>query len=145
MADSGMVNIGQIARERHGDENVVLVGFGSYHGNVVAAPRWGAPSEVMVVPPAPRNSLEHRLHALLPERALVVFDGGDRPDWVTGVLDHRAIGVVYDPSFEEWGNYVPTRLGERYDAFIWCDQTTALHPLPALAAPGEMGTYPAGV
>jgi erythromycin esterase-like protein len=145
MADSGMVNIGQLARERHGEESVVLVGFGSYHGNVIAAPRWGAPSEVMVVPPAPQGSLEHRLHAMLPERALLVFDGGNRPDWVTGVLDHRAIGVVYDPSFEEWGNYVPTRLGERYDAFIWCDQTTALHPIPALAAPGEMETYPAGV
>ena len=48
-------------------------------------------------------------------------------------------------SFESWGNYVPTRLGERYDAFIWCDETTALHPLPALATPGEMETYPAGV
>jgi erythromycin esterase-like protein len=144
MADSGMVNIGQLARERHGEESVVLVGFGTYHGNVIAAPRWGAPSEVMVVPPARQGSLEHRLHGLLPERALLVF-GAERPEWLTETADHRAIGVVYDPALEEWGNYVPTRLGERYDAFIWCDQTTALHPLPAMTAPGEMETYPAGV
>ena len=32
MADDGMVNVGQLARERHGDDEVVLVGFGSYQG-----------------------------------------------------------------------------------------------------------------
>lgn len=145
MAADGMVNIGQLARERHGADRVVLVGFGSFRGTVIAAPRWGSPAEVMVVPPARRGSLEHRLHELLPERAVLVFGGPDQPGWVTDPRDHRAIGVVYDPSLEAWGNYVPTRLGERYDAFIWCDESTALHPLPARAAPGEMETYPAGV
>ena len=145
MAGAGMVNIGQLARERHGSENVALVGFGSYEGSVVAAPRWGAPAEVMIMPAARPGSLEHRLHAMLPERALLVLSHGDRPGWLTEHADHRAIGVVYDPSFEEWGNYVPTRLGDRYDGFIWCDHTTALHPLPASAAPGELETYPAGV
>ncbi len=145
MAGAGMTNIGQLARERLDPADVVLVGFGSYQGNVIAAPRWGSPAEVMTVPPARSGSLEHRLHELLPQRALVVLTHGDRPGWLTEHADHRAIGVVYDPTFEEWGNYVPTRLGDRYDAFIWCDQTTALHPLSATAAPGEMGTYPAGV
>ncbi|MET7670162.1 erythromycin esterase family protein [Micromonospora luteifusca] len=144
MAADGMVNIGQLARERHGDDAVALIGFGSYRGTVIAAPRWGSPPESMVVPPAREGSVERRLHELMPERAVLIF-GGDQPGWVTDTADHRAIGVVYDPSFESWGNYVPTRLGERYDAFIWCDETTALHPLPVPAAPGEMETYPAGV
>ncbi|MFY1690167.1 erythromycin esterase family protein [Plantactinospora sp. WMMB782] len=147
MAAGGMVNIGQLARERYGAEDVVLVGFGSYQGSVVAADRWGAPAEVMTVPPARPGSVEERMHHVLPERALLVFDAGDgdRPDWLDDEADHRAIGVVYDPSFEAWGNYVPTRLGDRYDAFLWCDHTTALHPLPASAAPGELETYPSGV
>ncbi|GAB2960756.1 hypothetical protein GCM10027280_56960 [Micromonospora polyrhachis] len=145
MTDDGMVNIGQLARERYGDEEVVLVGFGSYQGNVIAGPRWGAPWESMVVPPARSGSLEHQLHGLLPERALVLFDDGEQPDWATETLDHRAIGVVYDPSFEKWGNYVPTRLAQRYDAFVWCDRTSALNPLPAAPVPGELETYPAGV
>ncbi|MBO4210709.1 erythromycin esterase family protein, partial [Micromonospora echinofusca] len=132
MADAGLTNIGQLARERYGADAVVLIGFGSYAGSVVAAPRWGAAAESMTVPPARPGSVEHRLHELLPERALLVFDGPDQPDWVTGEADHRAIGVVYDPSFESWGNYVPTRLAQRYDGFVWCDRTTALHPLPAL-------------
>lgn len=146
MAAEGMVNIGQLARERHGADAVALVGFGCWRGTVTAAPRWGSPAEAMLVPPARPGSVEHRLHELMPDRAVLVFGGPDQqPGWVTDALDHRAIGVVYDPSFEAWGNYMPTRLGERYDAFIWCDETTALHPLPALSTPGEMETYPAGV
>jgi erythromycin esterase-like protein len=145
MAGAGLINIGQLARERYGADGTVLVGFGSYQGRVVAAPRWGAPAEVMTVPPARPGTLEDRLHTMLPERAVLILSHGDRPDWLTAEADHRAIGVVYDPSFEQWGNYVPTRLGERYDAFVWCDRTSALHPLPADVAPGEMETYPAGV
>ncbi|MEU7755258.1 erythromycin esterase family protein [Micromonospora sp. NPDC049101] len=145
MAADGMVNIGQLARERHGDDAVALIGFGSYRGTVIAAPRWGSPPEPMVVPPARAGSIERRLHELMPDRAVLIFGGDDQPGWVTDTADHRAIGVVYDPSFESWGNYVPTRLGDRYDAFIWCDETTALHPLPVPAASGEMETYPAGV
>ncbi|BCL13695.1 erythromycin esterase family protein [Micromonospora sagamiensis] len=144
MARAGLVNLGQLARERHGDAAVVLVGFGSYRGGLVAAPRWGSAAETMTAPPARPGSLEHRLHELLPERSVLVFDGADQPDWVTDTVDHRAIGVVYDPSLESRSNYVPTRLGERYDAFVWCDETTALHPLPALTTPGELETYPAG-
>ncbi|TDC80904.1 erythromycin esterase family protein [Micromonospora sp. KC606] len=145
MAADGMVNIGQLARERLGRDRVVLVGFGSYRGTVIAAPRWGSPAEAMVVPPAREGSLERRLHELMPERAVLVFGGPDQPEWATSTIDHRAIGVVYDPSYESWGNYVPTRLADRYDAFVWCDETTALHPLPACTALGEMQTYPAGV
>ncbi|WP_326562804.1 erythromycin esterase family protein [Micromonospora sp. NBC_01796] len=145
MAEAGMINIGQLARERHGDDAVSLIGFGGYQGTVVAAPRWGAPAETMTVPPARPGSLEDRMHGMLPERALLVLSHGDRPDWLNETADHRAIGVVYDPSFEEWGNYVPTRLADRYDAFIWCDQTTAVHELPANAEPGELETYPAGL
>lgn len=144
MADEGMHNIGQLARERHGDTSVVLVGFGSYQGNVIAAPRWGAASETMIVPPAQQDSVEHRMHHELSDRALLIFDGPEQPEWMNEMVGHRAIGVVYDPTFEAWGNYVPTRLSERYDAFVWCDETTALHPLAAQPVAGELETYPAG-
>jgi erythromycin esterase-like protein len=85
------------------------------------------------------------LHEALADRALLVFSGRDRPGWLTEELDHRAIGVVYDPELERWGNYVATRLGDRYDAFMWCDRTSALRPLHAQPAPGEMETFPTGV
>jgi hypothetical protein len=36
MARAGMLNIGQLVREQHRDDGVVLAGFGSHHGSVIA-------------------------------------------------------------------------------------------------------------
>lgn len=44
-------------------------------------------------------------------------------------IGHRAIGVVYRPEYERPGNYVPTVVPKRYDAFMYIDRTHALHPL----------------
>jgi erythromycin esterase-like protein len=73
MAQAGHVNIGQLARERYGAGQVLLVGFGTYGGTVVAGDAWGAPMQVMPVPPARERSLEDVLHAAVPEPALFVF------------------------------------------------------------------------
>jgi erythromycin esterase len=52
---------------------------------------------------------------------------------------------VYNPN-REAGNYVPSDLPNRYDAFIFIDKTQALHPLPVkgkaqlgAAAPAPVG------
>ncbi|MFE9656400.1 erythromycin esterase family protein [Micromonospora sp. NPDC006431] len=146
MTDAGEVNIGQLARERYGADQVVLVGFGTHHGTVVAGDAWGAPMEVMPVPPGRRHSLEEVLHGAAPAQALFVFPGDEPLDLLTDELDHRAIGVVYHPERESFGNYVPTVLGDRYDAFCWIDESQAVRPLrlrpTALAEPD---TYPSGV
>ncbi|MEV0388915.1 erythromycin esterase family protein [Nonomuraea sp. NPDC050643] len=145
MAAAGMTNLGRIARERHGDDAVVLVGFGTHRGSVVAANRWGAQHHVMRVPPARRASLEALLHeADLPGgRALFIAPSGERPYWYDEPLGHRAVGVVYDPGREEWDNYVPTAVGRRYDAFLWLEETRALHPMHAEPwGDTELETYP---
>ena len=129
MADAGMVNVGQLLRERHGTDDVVLVGLGGYRGGVVAGEEWGAQMQRMTVPPARPGSLEALLHEAVGEDALFVFPRGERPRWLERRLDHRAIGVVYRPAREKWGNYVPTVLGERYDAFLYLDDTAPLRPL----------------
>ncbi|WP_456598731.1 erythromycin esterase family protein [Blastococcus sp. SYSU DS0616] len=129
MAAAGMTNVGQLLRERHGADDVVLVGFGGYRGGVIAGREWGAQMERMAVPPARSGSLEARLHDALGEDAQFVFPRGDQPEWLRRRLDHRAIGVVYRSSREKWGNYVATVLGERYDAFLYLDDTTPLQPL----------------
>jgi len=130
MADVGMVNIGQLARERYGEEEVVLVGFGTYQGAVVAARAWGGRTERMPVPPARTASHEHVLHDLGHDRALLVFPAEEAAgSWLTTRLPHRAIGIVYDPERERTGNYVATVLGRRYDAFIHLERTRPLEPL----------------
>ena len=146
MAERGEVNIGQLARERYAADQVVLVGFGTHRGTVVAGTAWGAPLQVIGVPPARRDSLEDVLHAAAPAQALFVFPQTHRPDVLTDELDHRAIGVVYHPDREKYGNYVPTVLGNRYDAFVWFDQSQAVRPLHLRTADTlEPETYPSGV
>ena len=61
-------------------------------------------------------------------------------------IGHRAIGVVYRPENESYGNYVPSLITKRYDAFLYIDKTIALHPLqlhPNAANIPE--TYPFGM
>ncbi|WP_306189711.1 MULTISPECIES: erythromycin esterase family protein [unclassified Streptomyces] len=155
MADTGLVNVGQLVRERHMGRGVVLVGFGSHSGTVIAADAWGGVPRIMEVPPAHAGSLEDLLHRALPDgRVLFVFphvqfqrppDGG-RGEWFHEEHGHRAIGVVYRPRFEQVGNYVPTVLAQRYDAFCYLDRTHALTPLhPVAAESREEQTWPVGV
>jgi len=146
MADDGMVNIGQLMRERHAGEGVVLVGFGSHRGTVIAGDEWDAPMEVMEVPPGREGSWEDILHRAGETNKLLLLDDVRDDDAFLEERGHRAIGVVYHPERERYGNYVPTVLPRRYDAFCYIDETHALHPLhlrPDLSKIPE--TYPSGV
>ena len=105
---------------------MVLVGFGSYRGSVVAGNSWGAPRKRMAVPPAKPGSWEAVFHRAGRENALLLAEDLPRD---MAVCDHRAIGVVYRPANERFGNYVPTSLVGRYDAFLYLDETEVLHPL----------------
>jgi len=128
MSKAGMVNIGQLAREEYGKENVYLAGFASYKGTVIAGKEWGAPMKVMEVPEARSGSIEAKLHQQNIDKGYVLFNDELEPLYKKKI-DHRAIGVVYNPSHERYGNYVPSVLAERYDAFIFLNKTRALHPL----------------
>ena len=154
MAGHGMVNVGQLVREAHGEspddrDGVMLVGFGTHRGSVVAGQSWEAPMQQMQMPLARAGSWEDLLHRAAGGDALLVFDGSD-DGGIAGLdqpVDHRAIGVVYDPRAERWGNYVPTIVPRRYDAFLFIDET---HGVDALHMPVAVNdeipeTYPSGM
>jgi erythromycin esterase-like protein len=147
MVDEGMFNLGEIARIKHHREGVVLVGFGSYKGSVIAGRSWGSEMHKIPLPPARVKSLEHYMHLAGSENKLLLMDEFyNEPMLMEHHIGHRAVGVVYDPKYEEYGNYVPTILPLRYDAFIHLDETNALFPLhikPHGAVMPE--TYPFGV
>ncbi len=128
MSKAGMVNIGELAREEYGEDNVYLAGFASYHGSVIAGAEWGAPMKVMEVPEAQKGSVEYRLHQESAKDRYLLFNK-EIPEEYFEKMGHRAIGVVYDPAMEKYGNYVPSLLPQRYDAFLFIDETKALHPL----------------
>ena len=161
MAAHGMVNLGQLVREAHDkSRDVVLVGFGTYSGTVLAARHWGAPMERMPVPNARSDSLEDLLHrtatsggrSSLPNASrdlLLIFDGSGNGG-IAGLDDpvqHRAIGVVYNPEAERRGNYVPTVLPRRYDAFLFIDHTRAVDALHMAVQrdPDVPETFPSGM
>lgn len=129
MARGGMFNIGQLAREKYGSENVKLVGFGSYKGSVIAGDNWGARMEKMPVPEAREGSWEALLHEQSTTNRYFLSSDLKKSKRLQRAIPHRAIGVVYHPERERYGNYVPSIIPERYDAFIYLDKTQALHPI----------------
>jgi erythromycin esterase len=140
MASSGLYNIGQLARERYAE--TVIVGFGSYSGTVMAADSWAAPMRRMDVPEAKENSIEFLLHSRDAHDQLIIFNENEDPLFFEKAFPHRAIGVVYNPA-REAGNYVPSLMGKRYDAFCFIDRTKALHPLHLQADPQQVPeTFP---
>src|SRR2546423_8617313 len=63
MGDTGELNIGQLVRQRYGQE-AVLVGFSTYSGTVTAASEWDGPAQRKHVRPALPESYEALFHTL---------------------------------------------------------------------------------
>ena len=148
MADHGELNLGQLVRERHG-RDAVLVGFTTYTGTVTAASDWNAPAERKRVRPALPGSYEALFHAVGPPHFLLPLrDGGSAADVLRQPRLERAIGVVYLPSSERLSHYFHARLPDQFDAVIHIDETRALEPLARtpLWETGEAPeTYPTGL
>jgi erythromycin esterase-like protein len=147
MADDGTINVGQLVREEHAADGVVLVGFGAHRGSVIAGRAWEAPMQKMLVPPGIDGSWEDVLHQAGPSDKLLIFQERHQSGPLARSRGHRAIGVVYHPD-REWGNYVPTVLPKRYDAFLFFDESSALRPLREVQPHKERDvpeTYPSGV
>jgi erythromycin esterase-like protein len=146
MAGEGMFNIGELIRMEHHEKGVVLTGFGSYMGNVIAGHGWGKPMQVMEVPEAQTGSWEYLLHKAGGGNKLLIMDDFMDDLFMENHFGHRAIGVVYNPIYEKFGNYVPSILPMRYDAFIYLEKTQALHPLHLQPGGHQVpDTYPFGV
>ncbi|HEX8546605.1 MAG TPA: erythromycin esterase family protein [Cytophagaceae bacterium] len=129
MAGEGMVNVGQLVRQEYGNNNVFIVGLGSYEGSVIAASSWGGAITNMNVPPAQEGSWESMLHKIDGADKIVISSEIKGKELQNKRIGHRAIGVVYNPAYEQYGNYVPTVIPKRYDAFLFIDRTKALTPL----------------
>jgi erythromycin esterase-like protein len=125
MGARGELNIGQLARHRHGG-SAFLIGFTTYEGTVSAASGWDSPVERKRVRPALAGSYELLFHQLgVPRFWISASDarqlGGPRLE--------RAIGVIYRPETERASHYFGSRLAEQFDAVIHIDHTRAVEPL----------------
>jgi erythromycin esterase-like protein len=129
MLNRNQFNIGHLARNHFGADDVLLVGFTTYSGRVQAGLRWGSARQNMPVPEAQKNSIEEILKRAGSESFYLIFDESARshPEFMQS-LGNRAIGVVYDPRNDRH-QYVPTIVPMRYDALIYFERTKALSPL----------------
>lgn len=145
MGDDGELNVGQLVRERHGTDSV-LIGFSTYTGTVTAASDWDEPAQRKLVRPALAGSYEALFHdAGIPN---LYLDLG-MPNDATAVLENprlqRAIGVIYRPETERMSHYFQARLPDQFDVLLHYDQTRAVEPLERtpLWVRGELPeTYP---
>ncbi len=93
MVDDGMVNVGQLVREDHAADGVVLVGFGSHRGSVIAGREWEAPMQRLSVPPAREGSWEDLLHQAEPGDKLLLLAQAQVTGGLMQPRGQRAIGV----------------------------------------------------
>ncbi len=128
MGDMGMLNLGQLARQHYGRDDVAAIGFGTVRGTVIAAPRWEGERQTMTIPDPVAGTLEAAFDRIARDRALFWLEDAKEKEVLSRRIGHRAVGVTYDPRRERQGNFVPTLWPERYDAFVFFRETKALSP-----------------
>jgi erythromycin esterase-like protein len=132
MGAGGELNVGQLARQRHGDD-ARLIGFSTHTGTVTAADDWGDPARVMRVRPSLPGSIERLLHDVGVPRCFVPLRGTDAAVAAATALREplleRAIGVIYRPDTERQSHYFHARVGDQFDALFHFDETRAVVPL----------------
>jgi len=133
----GEFNLGQKVRETFGD-SAYLIGFGTDHGSVAASSAWGAPMQVMPIPPSREDSYGYLFHQVSADNFLLPLRSSDmhtpaqqtvREQLLTERLQ-RAIGTAYDPQDELKKHYTGASLPRQFDEYIWFDESHALTPLP---------------
>lgn len=135
MGLQGEHNVGQLCRNRFGAA-AYLIGQGTDHGTVAAAPFWDEPVEVMEVRPSLPESYEHLCHQTGLPAFLLTLRTSRQPlrESLAQQRLERAIGVIYRPQTERQSHYFHARLPDQFDEWIWFDRTEALRPiLPAEA------------
>jgi len=141
--ERGELNIGQLAKERFGDE-ARLIGFGTDGGTVAAADDWDGPLKIKQVRPSLADSHERLCHETGLERFLLdLREGGPEPAREERL--ERFIGVIYRPDTERWSHYSEAVLAEQFDAWVWFDKTNAISPLSDLHLASEPEMWPFGL
>ena len=142
----GEHNIGQLARQRFGDE-AALIGFGTDRGTVAAASDWDGLMEIKRVRPARDDSYEGRSRDTGIAAFMLETGPGQRESVRAELAEpllERAIGVIYRPETELLSHYFQAELSLQFDAWIWFEETEAVAARPVYAE-GPDETYPFGL
>jgi erythromycin esterase-like protein len=129
MSRRGELNVGQLVRERHSGESV-LVGFTTYTGSVTAASEWGGVTERKHVLPGMEGSFERLFHECdLGDFMLRLDEHPELHRPLNTEKLERAIGVIYLPETERYSHYFAANLAAQFDVVLHYDHSSAVEPL----------------
>lgn len=128
MGDLGELTLGQLMRQRHPGE-VVLIGMTSHSGSVRCAHDWDEPAMPEHVLPSLPGSWEELFHDSGAQRFYVTAASLEHIVGARAERLHRAMGVVYRPETDRRSHYYRARLAREFDIVIHVDTTHAVKPL----------------
>jgi erythromycin esterase-like protein len=128
MGKRGELNVGQLVRERYGDD-CRLIGFTTHSGTVTAASEWDGPAERKKVRPAMEGSYELLFHQWDEANFYLPLRENPAALPLEDPRLERAIGVIYLPQSERVSHYFYASLPRQFDAVLHYDTTRAVEPL----------------
>ena len=149
MARWGELNLGQLVREHHGDESL-LIGFSTYTGTVRAADDlgWSRPGNNSSAGFAEAVMRIYSIASVKPHSSVPIRGHEQNTELLNEPRLERAIGVIYRLNTERTSHYFDARLASQFDALIYVDETHAMEPLSVTkpSVPEEVPeTFPSGM
>ena len=148
MAQRGELNVGQLVRERHG-RDAVLVGFTTYTGTVTAASDWDAPAERKQRPAGAARAATRRSSTRPGMPAFLLCPlrrRRQRPRRCASRGSSARSASSTGPRPSAQSHYFPASARRQFDAVLHIDHTRAVEPLERDRRPGICGeppeTYP---
>lgn len=120
-------SVGKILKNDLGNAEVFTTAFGTYKGFIMTGYPWYSPIRVnQPLEPAKKDSWEYILHKLGPENKIILSKDLVNNRRLNKSIPFRSVSAAFSGESENYGTSI---IPQRYDAFLFIDSTTALHPL----------------
>jgi erythromycin esterase-like protein len=123
------ISIGQLLRQAYGDQQVFIIGLGGYTGTVLSGRSWGDTIRNVILPPARPGSWEDALHTQGGYDRIIFSNTLRNTKGLNSYFYTRAVGAIYQPATDAYSVYTSSLMHRRYNAFIYLEKTSALHPI----------------
>ena len=121
-------NLGQMCRAMF--ENTFIIGFGTYNGSVLAAPKWYEKHNIYVLNVPIEDSTEEHIYHFCKSRNInncfIDLKECKNISPFNTKKKQRMIGVIYNSNNELQSHYITSILSEHYDLYIFISHTSHL-------------------
>ena len=121
-------NLGQMCRAMF--ENTFIIGFGTYNGSVLAAPKWDEKHNIYVLNVPIEDSIEEHIYHFCKSRNInncfIDLKECKNISPFNTKKKQRMIGVIYNSNNELQSHYITSTLSEHYDLYIFISHTSHL-------------------